>query len=461
MKLLAWIGLSTTWVLLGCSARAVPPKAPPINKEGIICSFKNPATEALQRMAELDATDAWTDEECEDLAAHFLELSEGRGGLAALYDAGLARQRCGHVAAARDLYRQVLAQDPRAFRARAELVRLDLIEHPDAALDPRIAELARAVLDSQYQSAHVLVDLARLQLRRGNLTPDGDGESDLDRAQKNLRRALAIDDGYMPAYAELTAYYLERAKRDGARGEALDLAYLVATQALRRAPRSVELHNVLGLVAFEVGDPSRAARAFGEARNLDPKFFEAQVNYAAVNLSFRGFAEAESAYRAALKLRPKDYDATLGLAVALRGQADQQDDKVAEAELLLERAKTLAPDRPEAYFNHAILTQTVAGRAADPKSALERSIELYEAFVARANGKPGFADALVDVTAVPSRTDDECLRPPHRGTPECRRGRLHDLRETLEFTALTAPERAAATQDAQTRAAIEVATESP
>ena len=47
---------------------------------------------------------------------------------------------------------------------------------------------------------------------RNNKTSDKDGENDMERAKKNLQRALAIDDGYMPAFNQLALYYFERAK---------------------------------------------------------------------------------------------------------------------------------------------------------------------------------------------------------------------------------------------------------
>ena len=49
-------------------------------------------------------------------------------------------------------------------------------------------------------------------MERGSDQPDGDGKNDLERAQRNLQRALAIDDSYMPAFNQLAIYYLEQAK---------------------------------------------------------------------------------------------------------------------------------------------------------------------------------------------------------------------------------------------------------
>jgi len=80
------------------------------------------------------------------------------------------------------------------------------------------------------------------------------------------------------------------------------------------------------------------------------EFDEAHLNYAAVNLGFRGFAQAEDAYRKVLAIRPGDYDARLGLALAIRGQIEPatEAERVASAARELAEAKRLAPARSEA-----------------------------------------------------------------------------------------------------------------
>ena len=102
-----------------------------------------------------------------------------------------------------------------------------------------------------------------------------------------------------------------------------------------------------------------AVKEFSAAAQLDPHFFEAQMNLAAINLSFRGYDKAEAAYRKALEMHPNDYDAHLGLALALRGQIDDSnyDKQVAAVQSELDTCKKLDGARPDAYFNEGILTQ--------------------------------------------------------------------------------------------------------
>jgi tetratricopeptide (TPR) repeat protein len=243
-----------------------------------------------------------------------------------------------------------------------------------------------------------LVSLAALQMERNSDRANDDGADDFERAKKNIQRALAIDDSYMPAFNQLSIYYMESAKKNsGSREQGrrrglvvagakrakvnqqqLELAALVASQAIQKNSSYAPIHNTAGLIQVEMNNFNGAVKSFARARQLDAKFFEAHMNYAAVNISFRGFAEAEKAYREAIKLRPDDYEAHLGLALALRGQIDDSnfDQQVAAAQKELEECKRIDAARPEAYYNEAILTQE------------------YEAFIGKASGDPTFAEAV-------------------------------------------------------------------
>jgi hypothetical protein len=66
-----------------------------------------------------------------------------------------------------------------------------------------------------------------------------------------------------------------------------------------------------------------------------------------------------------------------------------------EARETLERAKSLAPERPEAYFNEAILVEEFFARGA-PDQAKPKLLEakaLYASFAERAEGKPSMKAA--------------------------------------------------------------------
>jgi hypothetical protein len=422
----------------GCAEHARPttPPGPIIDFHEAEVSFDG----GLKRVADLDRSEGWTVESCKEVPDIFEHAALApRWTLPALYDAGVVRQRCHDLPGAAATYKKVLDQDPTFHRARVELALIEFESSGNKGIEPAIAELSRAVKDSTYQNTEALVNLARLQMLRANSTSDADGPDDWERAKKNLQRALAVDDDDMSAYSELAHYYYEVAKRHAKDGKAdrqeLDLALLVTSQASLRNPRFAPIHNTAGLIAYALGDLPLAAAEFENARTIDPTFFEAHMNYAALNLEFRGFARAESAFRAAIALRGQDYEAHLGLSLALRGQVTDSnfETMVKAADAELELAKGIDDRRPEAWFNQAILSERFKGMT-DPK-ALGDAIVLYKEFVKRADSKPRFAEAVRDVVAVPTVPDDQCMTEASAANPACKKGRISTIEDAMRFTA--------------------------
>jgi tetratricopeptide (TPR) repeat protein len=381
---------------------------------------------ALDVFLERDKKGDWSQASCKEVAGRFEKASDEQESATnkelpeALYNAGLAQQRCGNDTEARTKFEEAIRADAGFHRAKAQLTLYAFMKTGD--VDETARELDQIIRDAKFQNVEALTSLAALQMERGNDQPDADGKNDLERARRNLQRALAIDDGYMPAYNQLAVYYLELAKttsgqgkqasrsRRGKRGmevsgadrldineQQLDLAALVASQAQRKNPNYAPIHNTTGLIQVQLKNFNAAVKSFGRARQLDPKFFEAQMNYAAVNLSFRGFDEAEKAYRDALKLRPNEYEAHLGLALALRGAINDSnfDKNVTEAQKHLDEAKKVDGARPETYYNEAILTHEYRSkRGNNPIPMLTKASEQYRAFVDKASDDPVFAAAV-------------------------------------------------------------------
>src|SRR5262249_167381 len=135
---------------------------------------------------------------------------------------------------------------------------------------------------------------------------------------------------------------------------------------------------------------------------LDPKFFEAQMNFAAVNLGFRGFDQARSAYEKALAMHPNDYDAHLGMALALRGPItgteSDYDQRVNAVQSELDAAKKIDPNRPDAYYNEGILTMEFKAKAGGDKektkAALSQAQQIFQSFIDKASGKPEYDGAV-------------------------------------------------------------------
>jgi tetratricopeptide (TPR) repeat protein len=411
----------------GCGGGATVTAKTPADKQAepgapkpVAEGAKNAYQAALDAMVAHDKANDWSDATCTQIASQFLDAAKtqksqmSREFPEAIYNAGLAYQRCNKDNEAKAQFQAALDLDAKFHRARVQLALYQLKDKGDAAVEPVIAELRQAVTDAQFQNVEALVNLAMLQMKRRNTSPDQDGANDFDRAKKNLQRALAIDDGYQPAFNQLALYYFEMAKQKAGRGgkgrktatfaktkkadqQQLELAALVCSQAIRKNPSYAAIHNTAGLIQVELQNINSAVQEFQQAAKLDPSFFEAQMNFAAVNLSFRGYQAAENAYKAALKIKPNDYDAHLGLALAIRGQINDSnfDQRVAEAQSELDQCKKLAPDRAETFYNEAILTQEYKAKGGGDKAVpmLEQAASIFDKFIQMAGAAPEFADA--------------------------------------------------------------------
>jgi tetratricopeptide (TPR) repeat protein len=393
--------------------------------EAVTKAAENKFNDALDSFNAHDKANDWSDSTCGEVASRFKAAAdEQKGGKfpEATYNAGLAYQRCGNDAQAKSLFEKALQDDSKFHNARAQLALYAY--KADSNEDAAIGALQQAVLDAQFQNVPALVNLAMFQMLRDSDGGGSDCKNDMECAKKNLQRALAIDDAYMPAFNQLALYYFQQAKKragsvkvsaKGSRGRSiatnaalakradvqqLELAALVCSQAIRKNPGYAPIHNTAGLIQNELGQVNSAVSEFATAAKLDAKFFEAQMNFAAVNLSFRGFEQAQGAYKKALEMRPNDYDAHLGLALALRGQITDvnYDTQVTAVQSELDTCKKLDPNRPDAYYNEGILTQEYKAKAGGDKTktiaALQQAKGILQNFIDKAQGKNEYDGAV-------------------------------------------------------------------
>ena len=380
---------------------------------------------AMEAFVAHDKANDWNEDACSDVAKKF-ETAVGatkNGKLPeATFNQGLVWQRCGNDKEARTQFEKALQQDAGFHHAKAQLALYKYKENQNE--DGVIGDLQQIVLDAKFQNVPALVNLALFQMQRDGATGAQGCNNDMDCARQNLQRALAIDDAYMPAFNQLALYYFQQAKKragsvkssqKGNKGrqiatnaamgkradvQQLELAALVCSQAVRKNPTYAPIHNTAGLIQNELGQVNSAVGEFGTATKLDPRFFEAQMNYAAVNLSFRGFEQAQAAYKKALEMRPNDYDAHLGLALALRGLINDSnyDAQVAAVQAELDAAKKVDGNRPDAYFNEGILTQEYKAKAGGDKNkqlaALEQAKGIFKQFLDKASGKAEYEGAV-------------------------------------------------------------------
>jgi tetratricopeptide (TPR) repeat protein len=437
--LLATMTFAAAAMGFGCGGSAPPPKAPTENKAGgertepftqqVTSSAKERFNAALDALNTHDKANDWTDAVCSEVAKMFEGAASSQGKFPeATYNAGLSYQRCGNDKEAKAHFEQALSDEAKFHYARAQLA---LYQYKaDGNVDAAISALEQAVNDANFQNVPALVDLAMFQMQRdsdqvgANCHAKAGGKdvdlADFDCAKLNLQRALAIDDGYMPAFNQLALFYFGSAKKKASTGgkrfgrtiatnaalakrgdvQQLELAALVCSQAVRKNQNYAPIHNTSGLILNELGNVNTAVKEFQAAAQLDPHFFEAQMNLAAINLSFRGFDKAEGAYRKALEMHPNDYDAHLGLALALRGQIDDTnyDKQVAAVQAELDSCKKIDGARPDAYFNEGILVQEYKAKAAGDTSktvaVYQQAKQIFQTFQDKASGKPEYDGAV-------------------------------------------------------------------
>lgn len=421
--------------------------------EAVSVKAANRYKDGLEAFAKHDKAGDWNEATCGETAKIFLDAADEQDKkfLEAIYNAGVSWQRCKNDAKAKEYFQQALKTEPKFHRARVQLAIYAFAESGEKNIDQAISELTQAaIVDAQFKNVEGLVQLGMLHMKRNSQT-DKDGRSDMQNAKRYAQSALAVDDGYLPAFNLLALLYMEAAKQKAGKTskkgvaaanskekkvdtQALDLAALVCSQAVRKNPNYAPIHNTAGMISVELGNLNAAVGSFNRARQLDPTFYEAQMNYAAVNLQFRGFAQAEEAYRAVVKMRPNDFDARLGLALAIRGQIDDSnfDKNVAAASAELTEAKRISPDRAETYYNDAILTQEYKAKSGgkDGEAQLMAAKGLFGEFIKKAGTAPEYADAV-------KRSKE----------------RMEEIQQIIDFNKQTESERKAAEQEAKQRAA--------
>lgn len=417
---------------LGCGGAAGKEAESPKNGSGVVGANGEALNKeahdrfhaALEVFAAHDKAGDWNDAACADTASRFKSAaSEQKSGKfpEATFNAGLSWQRCGNDKEAKALFQQALTDDSKFHHARVQLA---LYQYKaDGNEDAAIQSLQQSVLDAQFQNVPALVNLAMFQMQRDSGSGGSDCKDDMECAKKNLQRALAIDDAYMPAFNQLALYYFQQAKKRagsvkvssgkskgrsiatnadiGRRADVqqLELAALVCSQAIRKNAKYAPIHNTAGLIQNELGQVNGAVSEFKLAAQLDPRFFEAQMNYAFVNLSFRGFEQAQTALKRAIEMRPNDYDAHLGMALALRGQINDSnhDQQVGAVQGELDTAKKIDPQRPDAYYNEGILTQEYKAKGVSKDktiAALDQAKNTFQQFVDKAAGKQEYDGAV-------------------------------------------------------------------
>lgn len=364
--------------------------------------------------AEAEA-EGFTPDRCERAGEKFSAAIEAQGGgfAEAQYMLGRLHEKCGDADEAEARYARALEIWPEFCEAR---VALGITQQRAGRVDEARRNFEQARDDSPRTCHEAYVNIAILQRQQGT-------EESQREAIANLRRALAIDANYLPAFNELALLYLERA---GENRQMLDLAALVCRQGQLVDRDYAPIYNTWGLVHVRKNDIIQALRMFDRARSLDDSFYEAFMNFGQITLSFRGYEDARSSFGRAVELKPDSYDAHVGLGAAYRGLGDFE-----KAEEHYQRAKELDPGRPEAYYNLAVLHQdyviTEQAQIEGQIEVLREAMGFYDEFVAKADGDR-LEETLEDVT----RTCTERQMRQRRWRAACQPGRKQRVQQTLD-----------------------------
>jgi len=354
-------------------------------------------------------SEGWNPSKCDDVSGQFSEAAETQRDFAeAFYMAGLAKQRCGEGEEAQAFYQRALRANSKLCRPRVAVGLDHLANGRDAQAEREFA----ASVQADPQCTEGYVNLAIVQRGRGG--------SQVGEALNNLRRALAIDAQYLPAFNEMALLYLGEAAGNSKK---LDLAEVVCSQAQKINASYAPIYNTWGLLNLRRDDIIAASAKFRRAFELDPKMFEAYMNFAQITLGFRGYEDARTAFTKALELQPRSYEAQLGLAIALRGLEQKQ-----EAEAAYLKAKEMQPNRPETYYNLGVLYQDfMSGTAED----MSKAKAYYDQFVAKAGSAPEFAAAVEEINRKCKRKASSGRRRRRLNTDTCVAGRAQNIQEYL------------------------------
>jgi protein O-mannosyl-transferase len=150
---------------------------------------------------------------------------------------------------------------------------------------------------------------------------------------------------------------------------------------LRKNPASSMVHNNLGTILANTGEPREAIDHFEQALQLDPAYVEAHNNLGAILANTGRVQEAMSHYEQALRLDPDSFNAHYNLGIAFSRQRQPR-----EAIPHLRRAVQLDPDYAPARYNLGL----VLIAAGDSRAAIET-------FQAAVRLEPDYAEAHNDL----------------------------------------------------------------
>lgn len=187
-------------------------------------------------------------------------------------------------------------------------------------------------------------------------------QDELEAAQTNLERALALDPGLALGWFGLGQVHVRRGDWGAA-----DAAFARADEA---DPDRADTLVWRAIAASETGRDPAARELLGRALELDPDNVQAMVQLGIVHARARRFEDALPWLERALALDPDN-----GNAYVQRGKVQAQLGDLQKAAASLHQACALLPDSYEAHYNLGALLASF-GDHANALAYLEKALEL-------------------------------------------------------------------------------------
>jgi tetratricopeptide (TPR) repeat protein len=204
------------------------------------------------------------------------------GHLQPTFSQAVAHHRAGRLQQAADLYRQILAEQPRHADS---LHLLGLVAYKTGRLEEAAGLIADAIQQDSAKAPYCF-NLGVVLQKQGKL----------DEAAEAYGRAVKLNPSYVEALSNLGNVLLEQGK--------LDRAEAAYRQALRLSPNSAEAHNNFGVALKEQGQFAQAVASYEQALKLNPHHVEAQNNLGVALRDHGRLDDAVAAFTQALALKP-------------------------------------------------------------------------------------------------------------------------------------------------------------
>lgn len=284
-----------------------------------------------------------------ELFARTNKLAGGARKARALYNQGLAMRALGRKPEARPLFEQAIRLKPDYIEPRFGLASL---EDSTPAGRQRAMTYYETVFRLKPDYPPAYFHLAQLHADSGNPSA----------AEQAYRKAIQFNPQYLKARYNLGLLLLAQKRWNDARAE--------FEWVIKHDPQNAESYFNLARASYSQKETLRAIREYRTALDLRKGDYpEAELNLGLVYASQDKYADAEAAYRRALRLRPAYPEAWYNLGVNLLRQK-----KLDDARSAFETALRHDPRYEQAWFNLG-LVHTRARRS-------QAAIDAYRAALA-------------------------------------------------------------------------------